>query len=60
MSADSTFVPHPDWPTILELATELWGPPNKKLSTRDEIRFGSNGSKSVKPSALIWKDAASQ
>jgi hypothetical protein len=56
MSADCTFVPDPAWPTILELAIERWGQPNQKLSSRDDIRFGDKGSKSVKPSALIWKD----
>jgi putative DNA primase/helicase len=56
MTADGTFVPDPSWPTIVELAIELWGQPNQKLSTRDDIRFGANGSKSVKPSSLIWKD----
>jgi hypothetical protein len=56
MSADGTFVPHPSWPTIVELAIELWGQPNKALSSHDDVRFGANGSKSVKPSAFIWKD----
>jgi hypothetical protein len=56
MSAHSKFVPHPSWPTIVELAIELWGQPNPTLSKRDDIRFGDKGSKSVKPSALIWKD----
>jgi hypothetical protein len=52
----STFVPAPSWPTILELATELWGQPNKPLSSRDDIRFGAKGSKSVKPSTNMWHD----
>jgi putative DNA primase/helicase len=52
----STFVPHPSWPTIVELATELWGQPNKPLSSRDDIRFGAKGSKSVKPSTNMWHD----
>jgi hypothetical protein len=56
MSADSKFVPDPSWPTIVELAIECWGQPNKALSSRDDVRFGDKGSKSVKPSALIWKD----
>ena len=51
MSAHSKFVPDPAWPTIVELAIERWGQPNKELSSRDDIRFGSNGSKSVKPSS---------
>jgi putative DNA primase/helicase len=52
----STFVPNPSGPTIIELATELWGPPNKPLSNRDDVRFGAKGSKSVKPSANMWHD----
>jgi len=56
VSAGGKFVPDPSWPTIIELAIELWGQPNKTLSSRDEIRFGANGSKSVKPSAFVWKD----
>src|SRR5215472_19172967 len=50
------FSPHPSWPTIVELATELWGQPNKAVSNRDDIRFGAKGSKSVKPSANMWHD----
>ena len=49
MSAHASSCPIPSWPTIVELAIELWGQPNKTLSSRDDIRFGSNGSKSVKP-----------
>src|SRR4029077_3403658 len=55
MSADK-FVPDPGWPTIVELAIERWGPPNKRLSKPDDIRFGDKGSKSVKPSANTWHD----
>src|SRR6516164_2307601 len=52
-----SFVPEPHWPSIVDLATEYWGcQPNKALSTRDEIRFGSKGSKSVKPSTNVWAD----
>ena len=29
MSAHDNFVPDPSWPTIVELATELWGQPTK-------------------------------
>jgi hypothetical protein len=50
------FTPDPAWPTIVELATELWGQPNEAQSSRDDIRFGANGSKSVKPSSNIWTD----
>jgi hypothetical protein len=50
------FMPDPDWPSIGTLATEKWGPPNRGQSSRDDIRFGTNGSKSVKPSANTWHD----
>jgi hypothetical protein len=56
MSAHSSFVPDPGWPTIVELAIERWGPPNRKLSKPDDIRFGEKGSKSVKPSDNTWFD----
>jgi hypothetical protein len=51
-----TFTMESDWPTIVELATELWGQSNKAQSRRDDIRFGSRASKSVKPSASTWFD----
>jgi hypothetical protein len=41
---------------IEQLARALWGEPNKTLSTKDDIRFGSNGSKSVCPSKGTWYD----
>ena len=50
------FVPDPAWPTIEELGGELWDEPNKKLSKRDDIRFGEKGSKSIKPSKNLWHD----
>ena len=50
------FVPDPAWPTIVELAIERWGPPNERLSRTDDIRFGTNGSKSVKPSDNTFYD----
>lgn len=50
------FVPDPSWPTLIELATERWGPPNKTLSSRDDIRWGAKGSKSVRPSTCTWHD----
>jgi hypothetical protein len=52
------FMPDPVWPTIVELAIERWGAPNETLSKRDgsEVRFGTNGSKSVKPAQNIWRD----
>jgi hypothetical protein len=54
--AASRFVPDPSWPPILDLAREVWGEPNRQLSTKDDIRFGIKGSKSVKPSENVWKD----
>jgi hypothetical protein len=45
-----------DGPSITELAANLWGGPNKQLSTRAELRFGTHGSKSVKPKERIWRD----
>ena len=48
-------MPDPSWPSIVELATELWGEPNSRVS-RDDIRFGAKDSKSVKPSAIVWND----
>jgi len=56
MSAHGTFVPDPGWPTIVELAIERWGQPNRRLSKRDDLRFGSNGSKSVRPADNTWFD----
>jgi hypothetical protein len=41
---------------MLALARQLWGEPNKEYSTLDDIRFGSRGSKSVKPKDLVWYD----
>ncbi len=38
------------------LARQLWGAPNERLSTRDEIRFGDGGSKSLKPKTGEWYD----
>jgi putative DNA primase/helicase len=52
----SGFVPDPAWPTIVELAIEVWGQPNRLLSSRTELRFGANGSKSLKPAEMVWRD----
>ncbi|MGD0432553.1 MAG: hypothetical protein ABSA58_15835, partial [Acetobacteraceae bacterium] len=49
MNADS----HPD---IGELARALWGEPNMEHSTKDDVRFGRNGSKSVCRSKRTWFD----
>jgi RecA-family ATPase len=51
------FIPDPSWPTIVELATELWGQPTERR--RDEVRWGTNGSKRVTPSKNLWKDEKS-
>ena len=56
MSSHSKFVPDPSWPTIVELAIELWGQPNQRLSGHDDIRWGDNGAKRVKPSANMFND----
>jgi putative DNA primase/helicase len=47
-----TFMPDPAWPSITELATELWGEPTERR--HDNIRFGTRGSKSIKPSTNEW------
>lgn len=41
---------------IVALARRLWGEPNRSLSRRDELRFGANGSKSVRPQLGVWFD----
>lgn len=38
------------------LARKLWGEPNRQHSTRDDIRFGTHGSKSVRPKERTWYD----
>jgi putative DNA primase/helicase len=43
-------------PPIADLARKVWGEPNRALSTKDELRFGSHGSKSVKLKERIWCD----
>jgi predicted P-loop ATPase len=54
MSAAAYHVPD-GCPDIVTLATSLWGQPTE--TKRDEVRFGSNGSKSVKPHpANVWTD----
>ena len=50
----AAFTPDPSWPTIVELATEYWGEPTDW--SRDEVRWGAKGSKSVKPSTDQWHD----
>jgi putative DNA primase/helicase len=41
---------------IERLARQVWGPPNPKHSTRDELRFGTHGSKSVNLKNRTWFD----
>ena len=41
---------------IEQLARRLWGEPNPGHSTREELRFGTNGSKSVKLKDRTWFD----
>jgi RecA-family ATPase len=46
----------PPLPTVEQLATRLWGQKNVALSTRDDLRFGSHGSKSVHLKKRTWFD----
>lgn len=41
---------------IGQLARALWGEPNRRLSRRDELRFGEHGSKSVDLRNRTWFD----
>jgi AAA domain len=41
---------------VARLAVALLGPPNKKLSTKDELRFGSHGSLSVDLDKAVFHD----
>ena len=41
---------------IVEVAIELWGDINKKMSHGNEVRFGSYGSKSVDKEKGVWTD----
>jgi hypothetical protein len=49
-----TFVPDPDWPTIVDPARDLRGEPKKPLSSREDIRRGAKGSKRVILSKNQW------
>lgn len=42
------------------IARKLWGEPNRAQSRRDELRFGTNGSKSVDLRNLEWFDHEAQ
>ena len=41
---------------IVQVAQELWGDINKKMSHGNEVRFGSYGSKSVDKEKGVWTD----
>jgi AAA domain len=41
---------------LIAAATKLWGPPNKSLSNPRELRFGSQGSKSLDLDKLTFYD----
>tara|TARA_R100000995_G_scaffold30176_4_gene13444 strand:- start:1897 stop:3696 length:1800 start_codon:yes stop_codon:yes gene_type:complete len=41
---------------ITNTAIDRWGQPNKSLSSKDELRFGSHGSVSVKLATNEWYD----
>ena len=43
-------------PEIETLARRLWGEPNREQSTRDDLRFGQHGSKSIRPKSRTWFD----
>jgi hypothetical protein len=47
----SDFAPH-----IGLVARAVWGEPNARLSTRHDMRFGTNGSKSVDLRKGVWRD----
>src|SRR5688572_29618808 len=47
----SDFAPH-----IGTVAKAVWGDPNTRLSSRHELRFGTNGSKSVDLRKGVWRD----
>jgi hypothetical protein len=50
-----TFIPDPSWPSIIDLAREVWGEPTDETK-KDEIRFGTNQGQKVTPSKNTWKD----
>jgi hypothetical protein len=41
---------------IEDLAPDVFGPLNRKLSKPGDLRFGTNGSKSVDPEEQVWYD----
>ena len=57
MSAAIEYRAAPEFAAAMrDVARELLGEPNKSLSSRDELRFGSRGSLSIVPSKGIWHD----
>lgn len=50
MNADP-FSPH-----MVAVAKDCWGEPNPRLSSRSEIRWGTNGSRSVDLEKGVWHD----
>jgi RecA-family ATPase len=43
-------------PIALDVAKLLWGEPNKALSSRDDVRWGKKGARSLKVSKGAWFD----
>jgi hypothetical protein len=41
---------------VLAVARKLWGPINPAMSSKDEMRWGTKGSKSLDLKALVWFD----
>jgi Family of unknown function (DUF5906) len=41
---------------MIALGRQLWGEPNRSLSTRREARFGAKGSKCIQLDDLVWFD----
>jgi putative DNA primase/helicase len=52
----AAFTPDPSLPSILELAKKLWGEPTDWSADKNEVRFGANGSKSIKIRECVWQD----
>lgn len=51
---------NPDLPVsreqFVDAARKLWGPENRRLSTKKELRFGRKGAKSVLLDDMVWVD----
>lgn len=45
---------------LVEIATELWGEPNKSYTTRLSMRWGSGGSKALDLQERVWFDHEAQ